>query len=286
VTEYTDGLLRLGDGRELAWRMRGTEGPVLLRIQGTPASRLSRDPDPTTQGRLGVRYLTADRPGYGHSTRKPGRGIADLADDYVELLDHHGLDRVAVTGRSGGGPHALALAAQHPDRVSAVSVIVGASPLTAAETSGLVGINAEAYARAKQGWDSLHEFLQQMRERLLNEGMAKVLDDAPADDRERMADSAWQRATAEDLAEALRQGAEGWTDESILLDRDWDFDPGRIRASVVWWHGQGDLNAPFTAAERAVVRVPGARLEVLAGEGHFATLAHTEEILRELLTRS
>jgi len=283
---FTDGMLTLRDGRELAWRMRGTEGPVLLRIQGTPASRIARDPDPTTQGRLGVRYLTADRPGYGRSTRKPGRGIADLADDYVELLDHHGLNKVAVTGRSGGGQHALALAAQHPDRVTAVSVIVGASPLNEAEASGLVGINAEAYARAKQGWDALHEFLQEMRERLLNEGMARVLADAPADDQERMADPAWQRGNAEDLAEALRQGAEGWTDEGIVLDRDWDFDPGRIRASVVWWHGRGDLNAPFTAAERAVARVPGAKLEVLAGEGHFATLAHTEEILRELLTRS
>lgn len=284
--EFTDGVLQLRDGRELAWRMRGTEGPVLLRIQGTPGSRIARDPDPSTQGRLGVRYLTADRPGYGGSTRKPGRGIADLADDYAQLLDHHGLDRVAVTGRSGGGPHALALAACQPDRVSAVSVIVGAAPLLAEEASRLVGINAEGYRRAEQGWEALHEFLVTMRRRLLEDGMAKVLDDAPADDRKRMADPAWQKGNAADTAEALRQGAEGWTDESMAMHGDWDFDPGRIRASVVWWHGRGDLNAPFTAAERAVARVPGARLEVLAGEGHFATLAHTEEILQELLSRT
>lgn len=283
---FTDGVLRLRDGRDLAWRMRGTDGPVLLRIQGTPSSRIARDPDHSTQERLGVRYLTADRPGYGGSTRKPGRGIADLADDYAQLLDFHGLDRVAVTGRSGGGPHALALAAVHPDRVTAVSVIVGAAPLTPEEATRLVGINAESHRAAEQGWDALFTFLSAMRERLLGEGMARVLDDAPADDRARMADPAWQRASAEEVAEALRQGAEGWTDESLAMHSDWDFDPGRIRASVVWWHGRGDLNAPFTAAERAVARVPGARLEVLSGEGHFATLAHTEEILRELLTRA
>jgi pimeloyl-ACP methyl ester carboxylesterase len=284
--EYTDGVLRLRDGRDLAWRMRGAEGPVLLRIQGTPGSRVARDPDHATQGRLGVRYLTADRPGYGGSTRKPGRGIADLADDYAELLDFHELDRVGVTGRSGGGPHALALAAVHPDRVSALSVIVGSAPLIEDEWERMVGINAEAHAMAEQGWDALHEFLRRQRTRLLEEGMASVLADAPADDRERMADPAWQRANAADTAEALRQGAEGWTDESMALHADWDFDPAAIRASVVWWHGRGDLNAPFTAAERAVARVPGARLEVLSGEGHFATLAHTEEILRELLTRA
>ena len=284
--QFTDGMLRLRDGRDLAWRLRGTEGPVLLRIQGTPGSRIARDPDHATQGRLGVRYLTVDRPGFGSSTRKPGRGIADLADDYAHLLDHLELDRVAVTGRSGGGPHALALAAVHPDRVSAVSVIVGAAPLIAEEASRLVGVNAEAYALADQGWDALHEFLEQTRTRLLEEGMAQVLADAPADDRAHMADPAWQRGNAADLAEALRQGAEGWTDESLALHADWDFDPTAIRASVVWWHGRGDLNAPFTAAERAIARVPGARLQVLAGEGHFATLAHTEEILRELVSRA
>lgn len=284
--EFTEGVLRLRDGRDLAWRLRGSEGPVLLRIQGTPGSRIARDPDHATQDRLGVRYLTADRPGYGGSTRKPGRRIADLADDYAQLLDFHGLERVAVTGRSGGGPHALALAAAHPDRVSAVSIIVGAAPLVADEASCLVGINAEGYVLAEQGWDALHEFLEVMRTRLLEEGMAQVLADAPADDVEHMADPGWQRESAADVAEALRQGAEGWTDESLALHADWDFEPSEIRASVVWWHGRGDLNAPFTAAERAVARVPGARLEVLAGEGHFATLAHTEEILRELLSRS
>lgn len=284
--QYTDGVLRLRDGRDLAWRLRGTEGPVLLRIQGTPGSRIARDPDPGTQDRLGVRYLTVDRPGYGGSTRKPGRGIADLADDYEELLDFHDLDRVAVTGRSGGGPHALGLAAVHPQRVSAVSVIVGAAPLIEEEAGRMVGINAEAYALAEQGWDALHDFLEVMRTRLLEEGMAQVLADAPPDDLKQMADPAWQRGNTADTEEALRQGAEGWTDESMALHADWDFDPAAIRASVVWWHGRGDLNAPFTAAERAVARVPGARLEVLAGEGHFATLTHTEEILRELLTRA
>jgi pimeloyl-ACP methyl ester carboxylesterase len=284
--QFQDGVLRLSDGRDLAWRLRGTEGPVVLRIQGTPGSRIARDPDHSTQARLGVRYLTADRPGYGGSSRKPGRGIADLADDYAQLLDFHGLDRVAVTGRSGGGPHALALAAVHPERVSAVSVIVGAAPLLPEEATRLVGINAEGHRAAEQGWDALFEFLKAMRQRLLDEGMARVLDDAPADDRARMADPAWQQSNAADLAEALRQGAEGWTDESLAMHDDWDFEPGLIRASVVWWHGQGDLNAPFSAAERAIARIPGARLEVLSGEGHFATLAHTEEILRELLRRT
>src|SRR3982074_2859360 len=73
---YQDGELRLADGRTLAWRWWGEPGATpILRLQGTPGSRLYRHPDPALQRDLGVRYLMADRPGYGGSTR-PGRGVA------------------------------------------------------------------------------------------------------------------------------------------------------------------------------------------------------------------
>ena len=40
---FEDGVLTLRDGRELAWRWWGdNDGTPLLRIQGTPSSRLQR----------------------------------------------------------------------------------------------------------------------------------------------------------------------------------------------------------------------------------------------------
>ncbi len=107
---YEDGVLELPDGREMAWRWWGEPGgKSLLRIQGTPSSRLQRNPDESALRDSGARYLMADRPGYGSSTRKRGRGIADVADDYAELLKAHGLQGVPAMGTSGGGPHVLAL---------------------------------------------------------------------------------------------------------------------------------------------------------------------------------
>src|SRR5262249_40789732 len=118
--------LTLRDGRTLAWREYGpVDGRPLLRFQGTPGSRKSRHPDEHAYDRLHVRMVVADRPGYGESTRLPGRGIADVADDALELLDHLGLGVVHVLGGSGGGPHVLAFAERHPDRVRAATVIVG-----------------------------------------------------------------------------------------------------------------------------------------------------------------
>ena len=241
--KYEDGVLTLRDGRVMAWRWWGEPGGApVLRIQGTPSSRLQRNPDSSVQRSLGVRYLMADRAGYGGSTRKPGRGIADVADDYAELLDAHGIDRVPAMGTSGGGPHVLALAARHPGRVAAVSVVVGAVPLIADEAERLVGVNAKSYMLAQQGWEALFEFTSEVRDRLLgHEGMAGVLSDAPAADRAIMAGELWQRLSQENLRESLRQGAEGWTDESMAMHGDWDFEPGDVHTSVTWWAGDDDM---------------------------------------------
>src|SRR5712664_3600000 len=285
---YEDGELKLRDGRALAWRWWGEpDGIPVLRLQGTPGCRLYRHPDPAVQRDLGVRYLLADRPGYGGSTRLPGRGVGVIAEDLAALLDYHKLDRVPVMGTSGGGPHALAVAAKHPDRINAVTVIVGSSPLEPDEVSKLVGVNAASYAAAERGWEPLHELLSQVRVRLLgDEGMAGVLSDAPPEDRAIMENPAWQRTSRTNTAEALRQGAEGWTDESMALHRPWDFDPERIRSTVTWWHGDNDMNAPLTAAKRAAARLKSVDLRVWHNEGHFASLTHEAEIVRELLSRS
>jgi pimeloyl-ACP methyl ester carboxylesterase len=285
---YEDGQLELPDGRTLAWRWWGEPGwTPILRLQGTPGSRLYRHPNPAIQRDLGVRYLMADRPGYGGSTRKPGRGIAEIGDDLATLLDHHGLRRVPVMGTSGGGPHALAIAARHPERVTAVSVIVGASKLAPDEVGRLVGVNAAAYEAGESGWAALHQLLDKVRERILGEeGMSGVLSDAPPEDRAIMEDPAWRRIARANNAEALRQGAEGWTDESMALLGEWDFDPKAVRATVTWWHGDNDMNAPLSAARRAAARLDAVDLRVWHHEGHLASLTHEAEIVRELLSRS
>jgi len=285
---YEEGALPLADGREMAWRWWGEpDGTPVLRIQGTPSSRIQRNPDPAVQRSLGARYLMADRPGYGHSTRKPGRGIADVADDYAALIRAHGLDRVPAMGTSGGGPHVLALAALHPDLVSAVTVVVGGTPLVEEEVAQLVGVNARGYELAEQGWQPLHEFLVQIRDRLLSdEGMQGVLSDAPEPDRKIMTDPRWQRMSRENLVETLRQGAEGWADESFAMHQAWDFEPADVKTSVTWWHGNDDKNAPLSAARRVVAKLGKVDLRVWHDEGHFASLTHDWEIVEDLLTRS
>ena len=75
--------------------------------------------------RRGIRLITYDRPGYGRSTRHHGRSVADAARDIADIADALGIERFAVVGRSGGGPHALACAALLPERTARIAVLVG-----------------------------------------------------------------------------------------------------------------------------------------------------------------
>jgi len=182
---------------------------------------------------------------------------------------------------------AAAVLTKDPERITAVAVIVGSSPLEPDEVSRLVGVNAAGYAAAERGWDSLHDLLLQVRIRILgDEGMAGVLADAPPEDRAIMANPTWQKISRAVMAEALRQGAEGWADESMALHNGWDFDPDEVHATVTWWAGDDDKNVPLSAAKRAAARLPKVDLRVWHNEGHFASLTHETEIVRELLSRS
>jgi hypothetical protein len=77
-------------------------------------------------------------------------------------------------------------------------------------------------------------------------------------------------AFAEAITEALRPGAEGWTDEVFALYSPWDFEPKDVQRPITWWHGRHDANAPLVAAERFIARIPVAELRVWDDDGHLA----------------
>jgi pimeloyl-ACP methyl ester carboxylesterase len=117
--EHIEHRVRTGDGRVVAVAEWGDpEGAPLISIHGTPGGRIAYWMDPTIYARHRLRRLTFDRPGYGESTRQRNRIVADIVPDIVAIADALGVDRFAVIGGSGGGPHALACAALLPDRVA------------------------------------------------------------------------------------------------------------------------------------------------------------------------
>ena len=137
------------DGRTLAVLEAGDEsGHAVVAIHGTPASGvLWRGLVEDAEAR-GIRLLGYDRPGYGASDPHRGRTVADAAGDVAAIADALGIDRFAVEGGSGGGPHTLACAALLPDRVVAAASLAGVAPYPADGLDWLDGM----------GQDNLDEF--------------------------------------------------------------------------------------------------------------------------------
>jgi 2-hydroxy-6-oxonona-2,4-dienedioate hydrolase len=68
-------------------------------------------------------WIAPSRFGYLRSTFRDGATFADQAHAYRHLLDHLGIERVAVVALSHGGPSALLFAALYPERVSALVLV-------------------------------------------------------------------------------------------------------------------------------------------------------------------
>lgn len=106
----------------LPYTMYGpADGFPMISHSGSPSTRWKRPSLVDAMERSRLRFLVYDRPGYGGSSRRPGRRVADAAGDTAALADEQGWERFAVFGGSGGGPHALACAALLPERVTRCS---------------------------------------------------------------------------------------------------------------------------------------------------------------------
>ena len=158
-----------------------------------------------------------DRPGYGASSRLPGRGISAVADDAAELLDHLGLDVVHVDGGSGGGPHALAFAARSPRARASGDSRGWRCADRRGDLSEMIELNREAWYAAHESWDALLALIAPIRDQMLVDplaGFRAVMEAAPESDKAVMNDPEWQRVLIESVTEALRPGAEGWAERA------------------------------------------------------------------------
>jgi pimeloyl-ACP methyl ester carboxylesterase len=238
-----------------------------------------------------LRVVTVERPGFGVSTRLPGRGFAEHADDLAAVIDYLRIERLPVFGGSGAAPHALAFAARHPERVAAVTILDGAAPMTEDELDSQVEANviADRLARAR-AVEPLRTLLEAQRTAILADPVAALramIDGAPDDDHELIDEPDWPAGPGRGFLEALAHGVDGWLDELLAIDGDWaDIDLDAVTTSVTWWHSETDRNTPFGSARRLVARLPNARFVVLDGNGHLAGYRQEAEILDELLARA
>lgn len=287
--------LTLPDGRLLAHDTGpGDPGlPVVVAHHGTPgAGTRDRHLDAAAVA-AGVRVVTFSRAGYGGSTRRPGRSVADVAADVAALLDHLGVERCATIGASGGGPHALATAALLPERVTGVVCVAGVGPWGEPDLDFLAGMgedNVEEFGLALEGEDAVRPFMEGHAEGLRAATPQQVVDSMtsllPEVDRAAIL-GAQGASLGEDLAagfaEALRPGVDGWVDDDLAFIRPWGFELADVRVPAYVWQGGADLMVPFAHGEWLAAHLPGSSVHLLPDEGHVSiALGHAETMLGQL----
>src|SRR5438067_12659692 len=100
------------DGRTLTVREGGDPAgfPVLC-VSGTPGSSTIYPPHARDAEERVIRLFSYDRPGYGGSTRRKNRTVADCDSVIPADCDALDIDRFRVCGGAAGGAPPLAAAA-------------------------------------------------------------------------------------------------------------------------------------------------------------------------------
>lgn len=269
--------ISLTDGRALDIQVNGAEvGPVLVFHHGTPGSGLPRRKMVEQAAERGLRLVTYSRAGYGDSSRREGRTVADIAEDVTAILDHLGVDRAMTAGWSGGGPHALATGALLPDRITGVLSIAGVAPYAAAGLDFLDGMgegNIEEFGAALKGESELRPLLDGMREELKDATPEAILGELstllPNVDRRQVTEESGEEMAA-NFREALKNGVDGWLDDDLAFTRPWGFDLAAMRVPTFVWQGSADLMVPFAHGQWLAANVPGSTAHLLEDEGHLS----------------
>jgi pimeloyl-ACP methyl ester carboxylesterase len=279
-----DSQISLVDGRKLAYTDIGeSHWPCVVFFGGSPTSRLRIGYLEQAFLHERIRIVSPDRPGYGGSSPKAGRSMADWPLDVAALADALGLDRFIVAGHSSGGPYAVACAALLPERVSAGLVLSGVTDM---QWPGAW----EGYLETERQLmriDDEEKAVAWCVERFGEDGsgfFAAIDFKFSAPDEAFFADPQIAAALGPARAEAFRQGVIGYAHDIIVQGRPWPFDSSRIRVPTHVVHGELDLVLPIAHSRHTAELVPGSTLSVLPGHGHFTILSELPTLAREVVT--
>ena len=283
----------LPGGRRLDLRVSGpASGLPLVFHHGTPGAATPVRAIERAAHARGLRLVTTSRPGYGDSSRQPGRSVVDVADDTAAVLAALGAERCLIAGWSGGGPHALACGARL-GAAAAVLVIAGVAPYGAAGLDWMSGMgeeNVTEFSAALKGEDELRAYLLPEGEQLSSITAGDIvssLDTLLPDVDRAVLTGEFGEDMAASLREAVRAGVDGWLDDDLAFASPWGFSLDEISVPVMIWQGSADLMVPFAHGQWLASQLPGASVHLEEGEGHLSVgLGALDRMLDELVSEA
>lgn len=268
--------VRTRDGRVLEVVEGGDQkGKPVFVLHGTPGSHMLFRGHLSDASKRGIRLISYDRSGYGGSSPHPGRKVADGAKDVATIADSLGLDRFAVWGLSGGGPHAIACAALLPDRVVAAATLASPAPYTSPGLDWMSGQgedNVVEFNAALAGPEELGRFLEPLRAELLKatpEEMTKVFDSLLPPVDKAVFTGELGSFLAGNIKNGVRPGYQGWSEDDLAFVSDWGFAPSDVSVPFLLWQGRHDKMVPFAHGRWLAEHIKGVEARLSPDDGHL-----------------
>jgi 2-hydroxy-6-oxonona-2,4-dienedioate hydrolase len=229
----------------------------------------------------GVRVIAMSRFGYLRTPMPAVATPAAQADAHACLLDALGIRQAAVLGASAGAPSATQLAIRHPDRVSALILLVPLAykPLDVADSVPAPSPMAEKFLMSLVGsdfvfWAALHVARDQVIKRVLATPLELVANADPA-----------ERARVNAMLDSIlpvSARADGLRNETKIAKNLEPYALETIRAPTLIISARDDGYGTFASAQYTASKIAGAKFIGFEHGGHM-TVGHDDEIQLEIL---
>jgi 2-hydroxy-6-oxonona-2,4-dienedioate hydrolase len=229
----------------------------------------------------GVRVIAMSRFGYLRTPMPADPSPQAQADAHVCLLNALGVTRAAVVGGSAGGPSALEMAIRHPDRVSALVLLVPLAykPSTSADSAKPLAPWAEALLMRLIGSDFLFWVgLHLARDQVIKYVLATPPDQVTkASTQERL-----RIDTLIDLILPVSARAAGLRSDSILGKSLGPAALSKVLAPTLVISVRDDGFGTYASADYTARQIKGAKFVGFEHGGHV-WVGHNDEVMNEIL---
>ena len=283
VSDRSSQTHRLADGRQIGYAEYGDpDGLPVVALHGTPGSRFMFALTDEGARARGLRVIAPDRAGYGLSELQRFETLADTASDVEALTDALELDRFALIGVSGGGPHAVAVADRLKSRILRLVLISPVGPVAECDHIRMSSLHRHIFSQTSTSHHASATFFSTLR---------TLMDWAPSVAYHLL----MQQVTATDcdvlnrpdvrdniqaaLREGLRTGTEGALQDLHLYGGPWNMNVGEIDVPAFMWQGGEDAVVPPDAAYYLAGALPNCQLEVIKGAGHYWVFGEFDRVL-------
>jgi len=253
--------VEFGGGRVTYATFGDPDGVPVVALHGMPGSRAFGAFLDESARERGVRVYAPDRPGVGGSDPRERWRVAAAGEYVASFLDAVDVDNAGVVGFSAGGPHALACAAQLPERLTGTALLASPAPPGAGvEQSTMARVMGGLARHTSLGLSLATRFQATMLARQDPEALLGLFTNAPVAEDAVVDDATVADVLALDAELALAHGHGALATETRALASDWGFDPRTVGARVDVFHGTADENVPVAAAHHFEHVLPNPRL--------------------------